>query len=42
MAGLRNLATGLIRASGRTQIAPALRWVARNPIRALLFLGQTA
>jgi hypothetical protein len=42
MAGLRNLATGLIRASGRTQIAPTLRWVARNPIRALLFLGQTA
>jgi predicted transposase YbfD/YdcC len=42
MAGLRNLATGLIRASGRTQVAPALRWVARNPVRALLFLGQTA
>jgi len=32
MAGLRNLATGLIHASGRTQIAPTLRWVARNPI----------
>lgn len=42
MAGLRNLATGLIRASGRTQIAPTLRWVARNPARALLFLSQTA
>jgi hypothetical protein len=42
MAGLRNLATGLIRTSGRTQIAPTLRWVARNPARALLFLGQTA
>jgi predicted transposase YbfD/YdcC len=42
MAGLRNLATGLIRASGRTQIAPTLRWIARNPARALLFLGQTA
>ncbi len=42
MAGLRNLATGLIHASGRTQIAPTLRWVARNPVRALLFLGQTA
>jgi predicted transposase YbfD/YdcC len=42
MAGLRNLATGLIRASGRTQIAPTLRWVSRNPVRALLFLSQTA
>lgn len=41
MAGLRNLATGLIRASGRNQIAPTLRWVARNPLRALLFLSQT-
>ncbi len=25
-----------------TAIAPTLRWVARNPVRALLFLGQTA
>jgi hypothetical protein len=42
MAGTRNLATGLIRASGRTQIALTLRWIARNPVRALLFLSQTA
>jgi hypothetical protein len=41
-AGLRNLATGLIRASGRTQIAPTLRWVSRNPVRALIVLSQTA
>lgn len=39
MAGLRNLATGLIRASGRTQIAPTLRRVSRNPVRALI-LGR--
>jgi hypothetical protein len=42
MAGLRNLTTGLIHASGRTAIAPTLRWVGRNPIRALQFLSQTA
>lgn len=42
MAGLRNLSTGLIHASGRTAIAPTLRWVGRNPIRALQFLSQTA
>ena len=42
MAGLRNLTTGLIHASGRTAIVPTLRWVGRNPIRALQFLSQTA
>jgi hypothetical protein len=42
MAGLRNLTTGLIHASGRTTIAPTLRWVGRNPIRALQFLSHTA
>jgi predicted transposase YbfD/YdcC len=42
MAGIRNLAIGLIHASGRTRIAPTLRWVARNPTRALLFLSQSA
>ena len=42
MATLRNLTTGLIHASGRTTIAPTLRWVGRNPIRALQFLTQTA
>jgi len=42
MAGIRNLAIGLIHVSGRTKIAPTLRWIARNPHRALLFLSQTA
>jgi predicted transposase YbfD/YdcC len=42
MAGIRNLTTGLINATGRTRIAPTMRWVARNPTRALLFLSQTA
>lgn len=42
MAGLRNLTAGLIHASGRIAIAPTLRWVGRNPIRALQFLSQTA
>jgi predicted transposase YbfD/YdcC len=41
MAGIRNLAIGLIHATGRTKIAPTLRWIARNPDRALLFLSQT-
>ena len=39
MAGIRNLAIGLIHASGRTKIAPTLRWVARKPTRALIFLS---
>jgi hypothetical protein len=42
MASLRNLSTGLIHATGRTTIAPTLRWVGRNPVRALQFLSQTA
>jgi predicted transposase YbfD/YdcC len=42
MAGLRNLAIGLIHATGRTSIAPTLRWVARKPERALIFLNQYA
>jgi predicted transposase YbfD/YdcC len=42
MAGLRNLAIGLIHATGRTKIAPTLRWVARKPERALIFLNQYA
>ena len=41
MAGIRNLAIGLIHASGRTKIAPTLRWVARKPTRALIFLCQS-
>ena len=39
MATLRNLAVGLVRPAGHTQIAPTLRWVNRNPARALAFLG---
>ena len=42
IAGIRNLAVGLIHATGRTKIAPTLRWVSRQPTRALLFLGQSA
>lgn len=36
---LRNLAVGLLRQGGHTSIAPALRRIARNPPRALAFLG---
>lgn len=39
MATLRNLVIGLLRLAGRTQIAPTLRWVNRNPARALAFRG---
>ena len=39
MASLRNLAIGLLRLAGHTQIVPTLRWVNRNPARALAFLG---
>jgi predicted transposase YbfD/YdcC len=39
MATLRILAIGLLRLAGHTQIAPTLRWVNRNPARALAFLG---
>lgn len=42
MASLRNLSTGLIHATGHTTIAPTLRWVGRNPVRALQFLSRTA
>ena len=34
MATLCNLAIGLLRLAGHTQIAPRLRWVNRNPARA--------
>jgi hypothetical protein len=37
---MRNFAIGLLRLAGHTQIAPpTLRWVNRNPARALAFLG---
>jgi hypothetical protein len=39
MATLRNLAIGLLRLAGHTQITPTLRWVNRNPARALAFLS---
>ena len=39
MATLRNLASGLLRLAGHTPIASTLRWVNRNPARALAFLG---
>ncbi|MGH3094986.1 MAG: ISAs1 family transposase [Streptosporangiales bacterium] len=42
MAGIRNLAVGTLHAAGHTKIAPALRWVSRQPIRALEILGQPA
>lgn len=42
IAGLRNLAIGALRTAGRTKIAASLRWVSRNPIRALHILTQPA
>ena len=40
MAGIRNLAIGALHAAGHTGTAPVLRWVSRQPIRALAILGQ--
>jgi hypothetical protein len=42
LAGLRNLAIGALRTAGRTNIASSLRWISRNPTRALTILGQPA
>lgn len=42
MAGVRNLAIGALTAAGHTKIAPAMRWISRNPVRALQILGQAA
>jgi hypothetical protein len=39
MASLRNLVIGLLRLDGHASTARAVRWVARNPARALAFLG---
>jgi len=39
LASLRNLAIGALRHAGATNIASALRWVARDPDRALALLG---
>ncbi|MFJ8545955.1 ISAs1 family transposase [Streptomyces sp. NPDC093586] len=41
MAGLRNLAIGVHRQDGHTNIAAALRHTARNPLRPLTALGLT-
>lgn len=42
LAGLHNLAVGVLHAAGRTKIASSLRWVSRNPLRALDILGEPA
>jgi predicted transposase YbfD/YdcC len=42
LAGLRNLAIGALRTADRTNIASSLRWISRNPTRALTILGQPA
>jgi hypothetical protein len=39
MASLRNLVIGLLRLAGHAKIARALRWIARDPTRALALLG---
>jgi len=39
MATLRNLAISLLRLAGATNITAALRWVARDPARALALVG---
>jgi hypothetical protein len=39
MASLRNLVIGLLRLAGHAKIAQALRWMGRNPARALALLG---
>src|SRR5262245_27945819 len=36
---IRNLVIGLLRLAGQARIARALRWIARNPVRALALLG---
>lgn len=39
LATLRNLAIGALRHAGETNVASGLRWVARDPYRALALLG---
>jgi hypothetical protein len=39
---LRNLAVGALNTAGRTKIKSSLRWVSRDPTRALDILGQPA
>jgi hypothetical protein len=38
-ASLRHPVIGLLRLAGHAKIARALRWIARNPARALALLG---
>ncbi len=40
MASLRNLAIGILRLAGATNIASTTRWLARNPHRTLPLTGQ--
>lgn len=40
LAGLRNLAVGALHTAGRTKIASSLRWVSRDPTRALDILAH--
>ena len=40
LATLRNLAVGALHTAGRAGIASGLRWVARDPARVLVILGQ--
>jgi hypothetical protein len=39
LAALRNLAIGILRLAGATNITAALRWVARDPTRAVRLIG---
>jgi len=39
MASLRNLVIGRLRLAGATNIAQTLRWISRDPARALVLLG---
>ena len=42
LAGQRNLAVGALHTAGRTKIASSIRWVSRDPIRALDILARPA
>jgi predicted transposase YbfD/YdcC len=42
LAGLRNLAIGVLHTAGRTQIAASLRWISRDPTRVLDILNRPA
>jgi predicted transposase YbfD/YdcC len=42
LAGLRNLAIGVLHTAGRTKIAASLRWISRDPTRVLSVLSRPA